>query len=103
MTPDALAHAYKDEVAALPCVCCAAMGQKQTTPTAVHHIREGQGGAQRASDFLTVAVCHDCHQGPLGIHGNRTLLRIAKLDELDLLSMTVACVFRGRLRALGIN
>lgn len=47
---------------------------------------------QRASDFLTVALCPDCHQGPLGVHGDRALLRIHKVDELDLLARTIAAL-----------
>ncbi len=49
-------------VAQLPCACCGAHGVH------VHHIREGQGMAQRASDFLTIPLCPDCHVGPLGPH-----------------------------------
>lgn len=45
--------------------------------------------SQRASDFLTVPLCPDCHTGPNGLHGNRSLMRIKKLEELDLLAMTI--------------
>jgi hypothetical protein len=58
-------------------------------PATVHHLRTGQGKGQRASDYLTVALCPDCHQGPHGIHGDRSLLRIAKVEELDLLALTI--------------
>lgn len=87
---------YMGAVKALPCQLCKLLGQPQEMPTEAHHIREGQGGAQRASDFLTVALCVDCHRGPLGLHGDRTLLRIAKTDELTLLALTIAAVFRGQ-------
>jgi hypothetical protein len=80
---------HLSRVRGLPCVLCALLGQQQATPTAAHHIREGQGMSQRADDFLTVALCHDCHQGPLGIHGNRSLLKIAKTTELLLLARTI--------------
>ena len=39
---------HMGRVAQLTCGLCGAVGVE------VHHIREGQGGAQRASDFLTV-------------------------------------------------
>lgn len=80
---------HMGRVAELPCVLCDLLGQEQATPTTVHHIRTGQGGAQRASHFLTVAACASCHQqSPLGIHGDGTLLRIANVTELDLLAET---------------
>jgi hypothetical protein len=43
----------------------------------------------RASDFLTVALCVDCHRGTHGFHGTKALMRIAKLSEMDLLAETV--------------
>jgi hypothetical protein len=43
----------------------------------------------RASDFLTVALCEDCHRGTHGFHGTKSLMRIAKLSEMDLLAETV--------------
>lgn len=77
------------KVASMYCVLCAALGQRNHAPVQVHHIREGQGMSQRASNFLTIPLCQDCHQGPNGFHGNRSLLRIAKVEELDLLAMTI--------------
>lgn len=79
---------HKDRVASLPCQLCAALGQPQGKRTEVHHIREGQGLSQRASDFLAIAMCTDCHRGPLGLHGDRTLLKLAKASELSLLAAT---------------
>lgn len=55
----------------------------------VHHIREGQGMAQRASDFLTIPLCPDCHQGRCGVHGDKSYLRARKLTELDMLANTI--------------
>jgi hypothetical protein len=60
----------------------------------LHHIREGQGMSQRASNYMVVPLCPDCHRGPLGIHGNKAMLNMMKLGELDLLAMTVEKVFR---------
>ena len=79
---------YHELVASLPCVLCDALGEVQTGPTAVHHARTEQGMSQRASHWIVAALCHDCHQGDFGVHGNRALLRIAKLSELDLVAMT---------------
>lgn len=51
--------------------------------------------SQRASDWLTVPLCQECHTGPNGLHGNRSLLRIRKLEELDLLAMTIEALNKG--------
>lgn len=48
--------------------------------------------AQRAHDWLTVPLCWECHQGKNGIHGDRSLWRIYKLDELDVLAATIAAL-----------
>ena len=52
-------------------------------------IREGQGMSQRASNFLTIPLCPPCHTGPLGVHGNKAMMRIQKLSELDMLAWTI--------------
>lgn len=74
---------HLSRVAALPCCLCG------TEPCEVHHIREGQGMAQRASDFLTIPLCPDCHRGSKGVHGDRSMLRLMKVTELDLLAATI--------------
>jgi len=30
----------------------------------------------------------------MGLHGNKTMMRVAKLDEMDMLNMTIGMVFR---------
>ena len=77
-------------VGALGCVVCKALDMRQETRTEVHHLREDQGMGQRASNWLTVALCTDHHTGPSGLHGDRTYMRILKWDETDLLSATLA-------------
>ncbi len=89
MTP----QTYIGHVKSLPCVLCTLLGQQQVTVTHAHHPRSGQGMAQRASDWLVAALCQDCHQGKLGVHGDRTLLRLAKVEEMDLVALTVQQVF----------
>lgn len=71
------------KVAELPCCLCGMM------PVELHHIREGQGMAQRAGNMLCIPLCASCHRGPKGIHGDKTMLRIRKVDELDLLNETL--------------
>jgi len=80
--------AYLDKVAQIPCVLCAYIGRR-TWPVQLHHLRDGVGMSQRASHYLVIPLCPDCHQGPCGIHGDRTYLRIQKITEMDLLADTI--------------
>ncbi len=89
-----LSQQYLELVAQVPCVNCKILGKKQETPTAVHHPRDGVGLALRSGDFCTIALCYDCHQSPLGIHGDRTYKRMAKVTEWELHDMTNEAVFK---------
>lgn len=51
-------------------------------PSSAHHIRQDQ-------PYTCVALCWECHQGPNGWHGNKTLWRVRKFDELDALNVTI--------------
>ncbi|WP_024328863.1 MULTISPECIES: hypothetical protein [unclassified Thioalkalivibrio] len=84
---------YMGRVSEVPCVLCECLGMPGV-PAEVHHLREGQGASQRASDYLTAALCPECHRGPMGVHGDRALLRMAKLEELDLLALTIERVMK---------
>lgn len=75
---------YVGRVKELPCSCCDFPG-----PSLAHHVREGQGASQKAQHHLTVALCHDCHAPPHGIHGDKTYMKIYKMDEMDLLAKTI--------------
>lgn len=71
-------------VSSLSCACCGKSG-----PSAVHHVREGQGIAQRAAHWLTIPLCHECHQSPKGVHGDQSLMRLYEVSELDMLATTI--------------
>lgn len=75
---------YMGSVSALSCACCGA-----PPPSMVHHIREDRGMAQRAAHWLTIPLCHSCHQGPQGMHGDKSLLRIYGVDEMSMLAETI--------------
>lgn len=81
---------WKSHVANIGCILCRHHG-RQYTPACLHHIREGQGLAQRSSDWLVVPLCQECHQGANGFHGLgvRGFYTRYKLDELDLLAITL--------------
>lgn len=65
-------------VKSLPCSLCDAPG-----PSEAHHIKQGL-------QFTAVALCPECHRGPvLGLHGQRRMWSINKMDELDALDVTI--------------
>ena len=63
------------------CSVCGAPG-----PSHAHHIEQGL-------HFTVIALCPDCHTGPNGIHGDKTLWRIHKLDEIKALNETLRRVY----------
>jgi len=77
-------RSHIERIKQMDCCLCGASG-----PSDAHHIREGQGMSQRADDMLAIPLCKPCHQGPQGIHGDRTMLRVMKTSELDLLAVTL--------------
>jgi hypothetical protein len=73
-----LERAHLALVKTLQCSVCDAPG-----PSSAHHINQGQ-------HFTTVALCWDCHQGPvMGWHGQRRAWTVRKMDELDALNVTI--------------
>lgn len=82
MSATAEERRHMDRVAQLGCLLC-------NSPAEIHHIREGQGMGQRAAHWLTVPLCPDCHRGPRGVHGDKTVLKMRKWTELDLLAETI--------------
>jgi len=78
---------YKNKVASLGCMACRLLGYGET-PAQLHHVREGQGMAQRASDWLVIPLCVEHHTGTNGIHGHG-FETMNKLTEMDLLAATI--------------
>lgn len=76
-------------VAVQPCILCGEYGVE------LHHIREGQGMAQRAGDWLVIPLCPSCHRGPNGVHGDKAMLLVRKWTELDALAATIEAVYGG--------
>ena len=76
----AFTRAESAHIEAVKSVNCAVCGAPP--PSAAHHINQGD-------HFTTVALCWECHQGKQGIHGDRTLWRIFKHDELSALNVTL--------------
>ena len=62
----------------LPCSVC-----DHPPPSEAHHINQGQ-------HYTCVALCVDCHRGSNnGWHGQKSIWRIKKIDELAALAITI--------------
>ncbi len=81
--PTAEERRYMGRVAELGCL------NHPGTPAVVHHIREGQGAAQRASNYLTIPLCPECHVGAFSIHKSPREFQNIYGSELDLLAETI--------------
>lgn len=77
---------YMARVRSIPCVLCEKLGLGNT-PSAVHHAFDSAA----RSDFLTIALCYEHHQGASGFHqlGEREFNRRYKTSEAELLALTI--------------
>ena len=74
----------------LPCCLCGAM------PVEAHHVTEDRTFGKRDKlHFCCIPLCPDCHRGSQGVHGDKTMLRLAKRSELELLSETLEAIYGG--------
>lgn len=93
MSRPAHTAAWLGRVAAIGCIVCLQSGHAGT-PAQVHHIRTGQGGAQRAPDELTIPLCPEHHTGASGLHADRELFALMWGSELGLLALTLREISR---------
>ena len=76
--PTASERLHIARIKAMSCVICDA-----SAPSECHEINQGQW-------FTSMPLCADCHRGSLnGIHGQRRLWNVYKMDELDALNETI--------------
>jgi len=67
----------------MPCGVCDA-----SPPSDAHHIVQH-------NQYLCIPLCKDCHQGSHnGIHGQARMWSVMKLNEMDVLNLTLANLFR---------
>lgn len=80
-------------IKSMPCVLCELLDREQLLPTEAHHPRFAAGMGQRAGHYMAIPLCGGfqagCHSGATGIHGDKSLLRIAKVTEEQLLNLTI--------------
>ena len=76
--PSAGERLHIAKIKLMPCIICQA-----SPPSECHEINQGQW-------FTSMPLCADCHRGSLnGIHGQRRLWNVYKMDELSALNETV--------------
>jgi hypothetical protein len=69
----------------MDCVVCGASG-----PSECHEIEQGQW-------FTSMPLCADCHRGSLnGIHGQKRMWAVHKLNELSALNVTIRLLMENR-------
>lgn len=81
-----LERAWVRMVKLQPCALCGS-GGGEAAPSEAHEIRQGLW-------FTALALCAECHRGSNGWHGNKSLWRIRKADELSILNETIEAVVR---------
>lgn len=83
--PTAFEREHIELVKSLPCSLC-----DEAAPSDCHEIKQGQW-------LTSVALCPSCHTGALmGLHGQKRMWAIKKMDELDALAVTLRRVFELR-------
>lgn len=90
--PTEAESAHMGRIKGLACICCTLLRCAQSYPTDVHHIIVND---QPRNHWLTIPLCWSCHQGPKGVHGDKTFLRILKVTEWTLLAYVMAELMKG--------
>ena len=96
---------WLSDVASLGCVACRNHGYGET-PAELHHVRDGQGAAQRASDFEVIPLCPPHHRGTAhpeipSIHLDKVRFEQEFGKERELLAQTVREVESMRANTIG--
>lgn len=67
----------------LPCSVC-----DSPAPSEAHHI-------EQRLQYTCIALCAECHRGSMmGLHGQKRMWAIKKMDELDALNVTIERLMR---------
>jgi len=78
-------RAHIERIKEMPCGVCNARGQSEA-----HELRQGEW-------FTCIPLCPDCHRGAHnGIHGQKRIWDVMRLDELAVLNNTVALMVAGK-------
>ena len=67
-----------ERIKSMPCIIC-----QESAPSECHEINQGQW-------YTSMPLCADCHRGSVnGIHGQKRLWNVYKMDELAALNETI--------------
>lgn len=80
--PTAEEKRHIEQVAALGCLACG-------RPANVHHVMHAPGKTRRRDHRFIVPLCHDHHQGDLGVHGLGSERAFLSVWGVDLVSWSV--------------
>ncbi|PHM70327.1 Ref family recombination enhancement nuclease [Xenorhabdus sp. KJ12.1] len=78
---------WLSDVASLGCIACRNLGLG-ASPAEIHHVRTGQGTAQRADHFSVLPLCPRHHRAgyPTGFHAAPKSWQAAHGTEIELLA-----------------
>lgn len=83
---------HLSRVAAIGCIACRKLGHPDT-PAEIHHIRHGQGMAQRATNFEVIPLCaHHHRSGSDAVHQSKATFEKKFGSESQLLAETLELV-----------
>ena len=78
LKPNNAEKMHIERIKSMPCIICQA-----SAPSECHEINQGQW-------YTSMPLCADCHRGSLnGIHGQKRLWNVYKMDELAALNETI--------------
>jgi hypothetical protein len=86
---------HVNRVASLGCVACYVQSGEWFTPGEIHHIREGQGAAQRAGWFEVICLCPSHHRNSekpankIAVHAAYKTFTATYGSERELLTLTL--------------
>lgn len=84
LKPSASEKSHIERIKSMSCIICQAQA-----PSECHEINQGQW-------FTSMPLCADCHRGSLnGIHGQKRLWNVYKMDELSALNETIRKLCEG--------
>lgn len=86
---------WLETIKSMPCIVCG-----KAPPSDAHHLREGMGMGQRASDYAAVPLCkwhHQTSDDPFdpSYHGNVKEFRRKHGSDIDLLAKTIRQALMG--------
>ena len=88
LKPSANEKAHIERIKSMPCIICQA-----SAPSECHEINQGQW-------FTSMPLCADCHRGSVnGIHGQKRLWNVYKMDELAALNKTIRLLMEDKMPA----